>query len=277
MKLGIVLRADRIIREEGFRPNRQSTAHGPVDRIFSGKMSGVETHFLYGRFPGRRTPSWEIPFEANQSAFDELGVDHVIGTFVVGGVAKNVRTGDLVIPHDLIAFSGPRVSLPPLHGAYSNAHVIPSFCKNLRELLLRGSRETGIPVHEQGVYVSFYGFSRVETLAELELFDRLGISIVGQTLDPEFTLVRRRHGHYGAIAVAVDSYHDMRDQSQQDPEEFRARSRGTIRQGREKMEAILQAGIASMGSSPFDGNCGCVRAHSGKHPDMFASYPEDLF
>jgi 5'-methylthioadenosine phosphorylase len=274
VKLGVVLRADRLIRQESFRQRRVVTPYGAVDRIFSGELSGVPTHFLYGRFDAERTPSWQIPYQANQAAMDELGVDHVLGTFVVGGVDKRIRGGDLIVPHDLIGLTGPRVSLPPVDGRFSNAHVVPSLCPRLRRLLITGAQESGIPVHEDGVYFSFFGFARVETLAELELLDRLGMSIVGQTMDPELTLARLRRRHYAAICVAIDSYYDMRDELKQDPDEFRARSRAAIRAGRERFETILQAGVAAMAGAPAEPDCGCVRVHKRRQPDMFASFPE---
>ncbi|NYT92303.1 hypothetical protein [Salinispora sp. H7-4] len=276
MKLGVVLRADRIIREEKFQQRRVITDYGPVDRLFSGRLHGVDTHFLYGRFPGRRTPSWEIPYQANQAAFDSLGVDHVIGTYVVGGIDKTVRGGDLVIPHDLVTFSGPQLSLPPAGSRFSNAHVIPSICPRLRNLLICGARRAGIRVHEDGVYFGFYGFARIETLAELELMDRLGARIVGQTMDPEFTLARLRRRHYAAVTVAIDSYHDMREESEQDPEEFRARSRNAIGRGREQFEEILRAGLADRDERGDELDCPCAGGPTGSHRDMFASYPEDL-
>jgi 5'-methylthioadenosine phosphorylase len=275
VKLGVVLRAENLIREKEFRRNRVVTPYGPVDRLFSGTLHGVETHFLYGRFPGLRTPSWEIPFQANQSAFDALGVEHQIGTFVVGGVDQRVRGGDLVIPHDLVSFSGPGVSLPPEHGRFSNAHVIPTFCPVLRGLLIRGARETGIAVHEDGIYFSFYGFARIETEAELGLMERLGARLVGQTLDPEFTLARLRHRHYAAIAVAIDSFHDMKDEAEQDPDAFRSRSRQAIADGRESFERIIEAGLATRGDGSEE-KCTCARVATGSHREMFASFPEDL-
>jgi 5'-methylthioadenosine phosphorylase len=274
VKLGVVLRAENLIRGKQLRQTRVVTPFGPVDRIFSGNLHGVDTHFLYGRFPGARTPSWQIPFEANQSAFDALGVDHVIGTFVVGGVDKEVRGGDLVIPHDLISLSGPCRSMPPADGRFSNAHVIPTFCPVLRSLLIRGAREAGIPVHESGVYFSFYGFARIETEAELQLMDRLGARLVGQTLDPEFTMARQRHRHYAAITVAIDSYHDMKTEQEQDPEVFRARSRQAIADAREHFETIIEAGLATLGESVPE--CGCARRATGPHRDMFTSFHEEL-
>lgn len=275
MKLGVVLRAENLIRDKRLRQTRVVTPFGPVDRIFSGDLHGVETHFLYGRFPGARTPSWEIPYEANQGAFDELGVDHQIGTFVVGGVDKAVRSGDLIIPHDLISLSGPSRSMPPADGRFRNAHVIPTFCPVLRGLLIRGAREAGIAVHESGVYFSFYGFARIETDAELELIERLGARLVGQTLDPEFTLARLRNRHYAAIAVAIDSYHDMKNEQEQDPEVFRARSRQAIADGRERFERIIEAGLATRDEQD-EPECGCARVATGPHRDMFTSFPEEL-
>lgn len=276
MRLGVVLRAERLIREAKFRQNRVVTDFGPVDRIFSGTLHDTETHFLYGRFPGKRVPSWEIPFQANQSAFDELGVEHLIGTFVVGGVDKDVHGGDLVIPHDLVSLAGPRISLPPADGRFSNAHVIPSFCPVLRRLLIRGAREAGITVHESGVYLSNFAFARIETVAELELMDRLGIRLVGQTMDPEFTLARQRKRHYAAIAVAIDSYHDMKNESEQNPDEYRARSRQAIADGREKFERIIEAGLATRGQDEAGEECTCDHSAKGRYRDMFASFPEDL-
>lgn len=272
MKLGVVLRADRLIAGQGFQRQRVVTEYGVTDRLFSGSLHGVESHFLYGRFPGRRTPSWDIPYQANQAAFDALGVDHIVGTFVVGGIAPDIAVGDIVIPQDLVSFTGPFLSMDrPGARRYSNAHVIPAMCPALRELLLRGAARAGVPVRADAIYLCYYGFSRIETRAELDLFERLGLHIVGQTLDPELTLARRRNRHYAAMAVVIDSHHH---EQERDQDQLRLRSRELIRDGRARFEAIIEAALADRPPHGPVAGCTCALPASEPDDDPFASFPE---
>ena len=59
-------------------------------------------------------------------------------------------------------------------------------------------------VYENAICVSFHGWPRIETKAELDFYEKMGWDIVGQTIDPEATFARLYGLCYGAVAVQID-------------------------------------------------------------------------
>jgi purine nucleoside phosphorylase len=78
------------------------------------------------------------------------------------------------------------------------------FCNKLTNQLCLAARKMPFEVKENATYVSFYGYPRIETKAELEFYNRQGWDVVGQTCDPEATLARLNQLCYAGVAVQID-------------------------------------------------------------------------
>ena len=76
--------------------------------------------------------------------------------------------------------------------------------KSLYDSVRNVARTETYKVIEDAVYVSFHGYPRIETKAELQFYKDQGWDIVGQTLDVEATLSKASGCHYVAIAASVD-------------------------------------------------------------------------
>lgn len=76
--------------------------------------------------------------------------------------------------------------------------------KSLYDIVRNVARTETYKVIEDAVYVSFHGYPRIETKAELQFYKDQGWDIVGQTLDVEATLSKASGCHYVAIAASVD-------------------------------------------------------------------------
>ena len=88
--------------------------------------------------------------------------------------------------------------------SFHNAEMFEPFCGKLTNMLCEASRKMDFPVKENATYVSFYGYPRIETKAELDFYNKMGWDIVGQTCDPEATLAKLNQLCYAGVAVQID-------------------------------------------------------------------------
>ncbi len=127
----------------------------------------------------------------------------MIGTFVVGGIDPNMPQGSVYILEDLVGMGNYNIQWnqnTPFH----NAEMYEPFCPSLTKDICEAARKMPFKVKEKAIYVSFTGYPRIETRAELEFYNKQGWDVVGQTCDAEATIARLNQICYAAIAVQID-------------------------------------------------------------------------
>ncbi|MEE9499275.1 MAG: MTAP family purine nucleoside phosphorylase, partial [Nitrospinaceae bacterium] len=77
------------------------------------------------------------------------------------------------------------------------------FCPEVREVLRDAVHHSGIPHHEQGVYVCTEG-PRLESPAEIKKFRIIGADLVGMTLAPETFLARELEMCYAPVCYLTN-------------------------------------------------------------------------
>ncbi len=266
--IGIILRCDDYLKEMNFEKVDIVTDYGTCNRIYIGNIGNKKVAFLYGRFDGIRTPSWEINFKQNQMALTKLGVNHIIGTFVTGSIAEEHKAGDIFIPQNYVGFGSIHENLI-VNQPFKNIDMFDPFCCNLRDKLKRAAEHISIP-YKEGIYLSFNGFPRIETSAELKVYEKLGFDIVGQTLDSEASLARQMKTHYAAICVTIDDI-EIRKNFLTDPIASRQLSRKYIRDGRAQMLKIILEMISNMDDDNM--NCSCSYSFENE-TDYFNTNPD---
>lgn len=270
-EVGVVLRADALMTENGFRRVTVETAAGPVQRVFLGRIEGRRVAFLYGRFKGPRVPSREIDFVQNQAVWNALGVGVIIGTYVCGGIRPEHGIGTLFLPDDLVGFGGYPANAYPEKG-FRSVDMYRPFCEPTRQALLEGAARSGVRVVERATYVCFHGWPRIETKAELAFYKAMGWDLVGQTLDPEATLARQCGCCYAALAVQIDAP-ASRELFLSGQGHGRQEGRRAIAEGREQMARVIRAAIPVLPSA--DGKtCRCGHRY-GAEVDHFRPLPVD--
>lgn len=150
-----------------------------------------------------RIPPHRINYRANIWGFRSLGVERILAVNAVGGVRDGLRSGDIVIPDQVIDFTGSRLT------TFYDEEVVhidftDPYCPELRSNLLSAGEKAGTRIHSSGTYACVSG-PRLETKAEITLLRTIGAAIVGMTGMPEACLARELEICFAGIAVVTNA------------------------------------------------------------------------
>jgi len=150
-------------------------------------------------------PPHRINYRANIDALRQLGVDRVLATFTVGGIADDIPPGAAVALDQLIDLTHGREFTFFEGGASGLRHTAftEPFCSSLRQGLLDAAQRHGVEMRPTGTYVCCNG-PRFETAAEIRMFRLWGADVVGMTAMPEAALAREAGIHYAGVAISVN-------------------------------------------------------------------------
>lgn len=202
-EIAIIMRSDEVIKEFNLKRISINTSYGPVHRCYIGNIYSIPVLIIYGRFSGEKVPSNQINFQQTIEAVKNSGATKLIGTFVVGGINPEMPQGSVYILGDLVGAGNYNINWNQ-NVSFHNAEMFEPFCNSLTKRLCEASRKMDFNVTENATYVSFYGYPRIETKAELELYNKMGWDVVGQTCDPEATLAKLNQICYAGVAVQID-------------------------------------------------------------------------
>lgn len=202
-EVAIILRSDEVIQKFHLKRTTINTSFGPVHRCYIGYIYDVPVLIIYGRFNGEKVPSNQINYQQTIEAVKNSGATKLIGTFVVGGINPTMPQGSVYVLGDLVGMGNYGIHWNQIH-PFHNAEMFQPFCTELTEQLCIASRKMPFKVKENAVYVSFNGYPRIETKAELNFYNKQGWDIVGQTCDPEATVARLNQICYAGVAVQID-------------------------------------------------------------------------
>ena len=188
------------------RRERVTTPYGaPSADIALGKIGARAVAFLPRHGARHNLPPQQVNYRANIWALQRLGITRVIALAAVGGIARTLRPGDLVIPHQIIDYTWGRAhtffdgdSAMARHIDFTNP-----YSEAARAAILRAADAGRIAVRRAGVYAATQG-PRLETAAEIDRLERDGADIVGMTGMPEAALARELDMEYAAIAMVVN-------------------------------------------------------------------------
>lgn len=174
------------------------TPYGESPEISLFRLHDREVAFIPRHSPGHDSPPHMVNYRANIWALKELGVRQIIATNAVGSLDRNIKPGDLVVPHDFIDFT---YSRPSTFYDERTVHVdmTEPYCSDIRSALTASSAAI-----DGGVYVCTEG-PRFETPAEIKMFQVLGGTLVGMTGIPEAVLARELEMCYASICL-VSNY-----------------------------------------------------------------------
>jgi 5'-methylthioadenosine phosphorylase len=190
--------------EAGFTETVVDTPYGEA-LAWIGSGENADVVFLSRHGVEHGVPPHKINYRANVKALQQLGVDRVIATFAVGGIADDIPPGGVVAVDDAIDFTSGRESTF-FDGGESGLKHTPftkAFSPKLREALVAKAPAHGLAIRPTGTYICFNG-PRFETAAEIRMGRLLGADVVGMTAMPEAILARELGIHYGGIAVSVN-------------------------------------------------------------------------
>jgi purine nucleoside phosphorylase len=194
------------------------TVHGDVP-VAQLDVGGVEVLHVSRHGPGHRRLSNHVTHRANIAALAQLGADAIVAVTVCGAVDPSVPLGSLIVFDDL-HFLANRLadgSLCTFHdepGDARRGHWIyeAPFSHGVREALLAGSREAGVPARDGGCYGHVDG-PRFNTRAEVRSLALAGVTAVSQTAGPETVLAGEAEIPYGLLGYATDYANGVKDEA----------------------------------------------------------------
>jgi purine nucleoside phosphorylase len=182
-------------------------------------LGGVEALHVSRHGEGHARLSNHVTHRANVLALKRLGAEAIVAVTVCGAVDPSVPLGSLLVFDDL-HFLANRLadgSLCTLHdepGAPLRGHWIfeEPFSDGVRQALLAGSREAGVPARDGGCYGHVDG-PRFNTRAEIRSLALAGVTAVSQTAGPETVLAAEAEIPYALLGYATDYANGVKDEA----------------------------------------------------------------
>lgn len=151
------------------------------------------------------TPPHLVNYRANIAGLKKLGVEHIFTTAAVGSCNADYETGDIVIINDFIDFTKDRKGTFFEGGDERVIHVDMSdpYCKNMRRLLEGVMEKREVKISGEAVYACTEG-PRFETAAEIRMFQKMGVDVVGMTSFPEVVLAKEKGICYSTVGIVTN-------------------------------------------------------------------------
>ena len=177
----------------------------PSSALTFGVYSGKQVMFLARHGDEHSILPHRVNYCANLAALQQAGATQVIAVCAVGGISENMPPGKLVIPDQIIDYTGSRRQTIYVEQRNNAAHIdfTEPYCASLRTCLIDAAGNTGIDIATSAVYGATQG-PRLETAAEINRMEKDGCHIVGMTGMPEASIARELGLCYAVIAVSVN-------------------------------------------------------------------------
>ncbi len=180
-----------------------NTPYGESPPISIFMLEDQEVAFLPRHKEGHDLPPHMINYQANVYALKILGTDRILATNAVGSLNESLQPGELLIPDDFIDFTRTR-PFTFYDDRAVHVDITQPYCPYLRETLISNGKQLDGGVVDGGVYVCTEG-PRFETPAEIQMFRKMGGTVVGMTGLPEVVLARELEMCYASICM-VSNY-----------------------------------------------------------------------
>jgi purine nucleoside phosphorylase len=203
---------------QGEGPEPVATPWGDA-LVSRGSFAGVDVLHVSRHEAGHARLSNAVTHRANIAALAQLGAKGVIAVTVCGAVDPTVELGSLVCFDDLHFLAnrlgdGELCTFYPEPGDRRRGHWIfeGPFSEPLRQALLAGGRDAGIPIRDGGVYGHVDG-PRFNTRAEIRGLAACGVTHVSQTGGPEAVLCGEAELPYALLGYATDYANGVTDEA----------------------------------------------------------------
>jgi 5'-methylthioadenosine phosphorylase len=177
----------------------------PSGAFLFGTLNQHEVIFLARHGYGYTIPPHLVNYRANLWALREQGVTEVISVATVGSIRPDLAPGSIVVPDQIIDYTHGRDAtfFDSRDKSYTNIDFTMPYCPELRKRILHGARLAQQTCFDGGVYAATQG-PRLDSIAEINRYERDGADMVGMTGMPETALAMELELNYAAIAVVAN-------------------------------------------------------------------------
>ncbi|MCS5711817.1 S-methyl-5'-thioinosine phosphorylase [Candidatus Berkiella aquae] len=174
----------------------------PSAPLSYGILGDQEVVYLPRRGSQEPMQPHQINYRANIWALRDAGVQTVIATAAVAGIADFFSAGDVVVPDQLIDYTYGRENTFLGESEVTHINFTEPYSEQLRQQIFQNAEKFSFPVIAKATYAITQG-PRLETAAEIERIARDGCHLVGMTGMPEAALARELGLDYACIALVV--------------------------------------------------------------------------
>lgn len=177
----------------------------PSGAFLFGTLNQREVIFLARHGFGHTIPPHLVNYRANLWALREQGVSNIVSIATVGGIRADLTPGTIVVPDQIIDYTHGRDATfyDTRDASYTNTNFALPFCPKLRGRILRSAGIVQQPCVDSGVYAATQG-PRLDSIAEINRYERDGADMVGMTGMPETALAMELGLNYAIVAVVVN-------------------------------------------------------------------------
>lgn len=177
----------------------------PSGAFLFGTLNDHEVVFLARHGYGHTIPPHLVNYRANLWALREQGASAVVSVATVGGIRADLKPGVIVVPDQVIDYTNGRDAtfFEARDKPYSNADFTLPYSSELRARILRSAKSAQQDCLDGGVYAATQG-PRLDSIAEINRYERDGADMVGMTGMPETALAKELGLNYATIAVVAN-------------------------------------------------------------------------
>ncbi len=177
----------------------------PSGAFLFGKLNQHEVIFLARHGYGHTIPAHLVNYRANLWALRQQSVKQVISVATVGGIRTDLKPGVIVVPDQIIDYTHGRDAtfFVTRDKPYSNADFTLPYSATLRKRILQSAQTAKQNCGDGGVYAATQG-PRLDSIAEINRYERDGADMVGMTGMPEAALAKELELDYATIAVVAN-------------------------------------------------------------------------
>ena len=217
----------------------------PSGAFLFGTLDHHEVIFLARHGYGHTIPPHLVNYRANLWALREQGVTEVVSVATVGGIRADLKPGVIVVPDQIIDYTHGRDSTfyEVRDKAYSNADFTLPYSSELRERILSSAVTAGQEFVDGGVYAATQG-PRLDSIAEINRYERDGADMVGMTGMPETALAKELELHYATIAVVANHAAGRGDNTHRiNMESVNATAEAAMERVRKVLECVVHCSV----------------------------------
>lgn len=197
----IIFHRDGLIKSEF----TVETKVGTSPTIYYAEWDGLPFYYVHSHGGGKWLETWV--------ALYDLGVEEAVGGATAGAINTDMEVYDYILPDDFIDLNIDRPIRIP-HEVYRDPDAIPlprfvpAVDTDIRAILMDETKKairgketlSDIDIHDGGVVIQSRG-GRFETVAEVEMMDRMGGDLVTMSVGTEMSYSRMLGINYANIIV----------------------------------------------------------------------------
>jgi 5'-methylthioadenosine phosphorylase len=177
----------------------------PSGAFMFGTLDQHDVIFLARHGYGHTIPPHLVNYRANLWVLRELGASRIVSVATVGGIRADLKPGVIVVPDQIIDYTHGRDAtfFDNRDRPFSNADFTFPYSAAMRSQILLSARHAKQSCVDGGVYAATQG-PRLDSIAEINRYERDGANMVGMTGMPETALAKELELDYATIAVVAN-------------------------------------------------------------------------